>query len=76
MLKSNLRVLIAQKEQAEGTRLPYREIARRTGLSTSTIFSLVNSRAKMISLETLNALCNFFGVGPSEILLWTPDEES
>lgn len=74
-IEINLRVLIAQKEQAEKIKLSYREIAEQTGLSTSTIFLLHNNRAKMINLRTLDILCNFFQVSPEKILLWTPDEK-
>lgn len=73
MIKSNVRVLIAQKEQAEEIRLSYQDISAATGISLASISMLANNQSKMISLKTLDRLCTFFGVGPSEVLLWTPD---
>lgn len=72
-IKGNLRVLIAEKEQAEKRRLTYRELSEKTGISTNSISKIANDQFSMIGLKTLNALCNFFQVGPEKILLWTPD---
>ena len=73
MIISNLRVLIAHKEQREGRKLPYRLIAEETGLAINTIFLFYNDRMKRIDKDTLNTLCNYFNVGPEKILVWTPD---
>jgi len=75
MIKSNLRVLIAEKEQREGIKLPYRVISERTGLSINTIFLLYNDRMRRIDIKTLDALCTYFGVTPDKILVWTPDKK-
>ena len=73
MITSNVRVLIAQKEQTEKRRLPYHVLSKESGISTSTLFALTNNESKMIGFRTLNRLCNYFNVGPEKILLWTPD---
>lgn len=75
MIKSNVKVLMKQKELNDGIRLSYDLIAAETGISRSAIAKLANNRTTMISFDTLNGLCNFFQVTPDKILLWTPDNK-
>ena len=51
------------------------EVVRGTGISYSTIHDLYHDNRKRIDLRVLNALCNFFAVGPSEVFEWQPDAE-
>jgi putative transcriptional regulator len=55
-------------------RLSIQDVAEGTGLAYSGLHALYHDKAKRLDVETLNKLCNFFGVGPGEIFEWTPDE--
>lgn len=76
MITSNVRVLIAKKEQAERRRLPYHVLSEETGIAMSSLVMLMGNKSKMIGFRTLDRLCNYFDVDPGEVLLWTPGEEA
>jgi DNA-binding Xre family transcriptional regulator len=44
-----------------------------TGLGMQSCYQLWEGEAKMISLETLNTLCNVLQVGPAMLFEYTPD---
>jgi DNA-binding Xre family transcriptional regulator len=44
-----------------------------TGLGMQSCYQLWEGEAKMISLETLNTLCNMLQVGPAMLFEYTPD---
>lgn len=54
-------------------RVTMQDVARATGLSRQTIHDLYHDRSTRIDLETLNRLCNFFGVPTSEVFEWAPE---
>ncbi len=49
------------------------DIVKQTGLGSSTISKLRNSKNKNISLNTLNKLCGYFNCAISDLLEYTPD---
>lgn len=76
MIRANLKVLIAQKEQAEGKRISYETIARATGVNKNTIARLASGQSQMIRFDTLNALCRYFNVDTNDVLVYIPDESA
>jgi putative transcriptional regulator len=76
MIKSRLRVLIAQEEALSGSKLTYGTLAEQTGLSKDTINRLANNDTKRIDFSTLNALCVRFGCQPGDVLIYIADNES
>ncbi len=70
------RVLTNRLSTLMGTRrVSVAEVARATGPAYKTVYDLYHARSAQVHLETLNRLCNYFGVGPSEIFEWQPDVE-
>ena len=56
-------------------RLTMLELARRTGLSYSSVHALYHGRTRRIDLETLDRLCRALGVGVGDILEYREGEE-
>lgn len=46
-----------------------------TGLGMGSCYSLWKGSAKMVSLETLNTLCNKLGVHPALLFYYSPDAQ-
>lgn len=74
MISSRLRLLITQKETLEGRTLPYRTIAKESGVSASTISRLINNKIDRFEKEMLNSLCRYFGCSVGDILEYEPEE--
>jgi|SRR5581483_1799501 len=55
-------------------RLSGREVARRTGLSRSTMYRLTSGRAQRVDLGTLARLCQALDVSPGELVVWKSDD--
>jgi putative transcriptional regulator len=71
VIKSNLPVLMAK----HGVRT-LAEVVRQTGLSRTTLTAVYYSRGKGIQFDTMDALCEMFGVGVGELLVYTKEETS
>jgi len=54
-------------------RLTMQEVARRAGLSYTTVHDLYHDRAKRLDLETLDKLCAALGVGVGDLFEYQPD---
>lgn len=66
MIKSNLAIIMAEKK------IKISELSRKTGISRVTLTSLYYNNSGGIQFDTLNNLCNFFNVKPSDLLLYYP----
>ena len=66
MIKSNLAIVMAEKK------IKISELSRKTGISRVTLTSLYYNNSGGIQFDTLNNLCNFFNVKPSDLLLYYP----
>ena len=49
------------------------QLRARTGLGMKTSYQLWNEETELVSLNTLNTLCNVLQVGPAMLLEYTPD---
>ena len=76
MIRSNLNMLRARKETAEGRKLPYRVISEETGLSQGVLVRLMNSDFERIETPTLDAICAYFGCQVGELLYYVPGEKT
>ena len=76
MVRSNVKVLIAQKEQQEGRKLPYRVLTEEIGVSSGVLTRLMNSDFDWVERRTLNTLCRFFNCGVGDLLEYVPDAEA
>jgi DNA-binding Xre family transcriptional regulator len=49
------------------------QLRARTGLGMKTSYQLWNGESELVSLQTLNTLCNVLQCGPALLLEYTPD---
>ena len=73
MIRSNVGVLIAQKEAREGRKVPYRVVTEETRLSSGVLTRLVNSDFDRVERGTLDTLCRYFGCTVGDLLEYVPD---
>lgn len=67
---NNVKKLLQDKE------VSISQFARDADLSWVTAHDLYHNKSKAVSFEVLNRLCNYFGVGPSELFPYTPDKKT
>jgi len=75
MIRFNLNVIIAQHEQDTGRRWSYTALAEATGLNKNTIGAIATNKSRRVDLDTLNALCNFFGCEPGALFEYIPPSQ-
>ena len=63
------------KEFCEERGISAYSIQRDTAVSASTIYRLNKDPSLMPSSPTIEALCDYYKVQPTEIIRWVPDEE-
>ena len=68
-MRSNLRVLTAQKGQRERRRLSLRTVAEETGISRYTIYAFANDTISEYPKEVITQLCNYFDCTVGDLLL-------
>lgn len=66
MLRYNLNKLLAERN------LSANRVYVDTGISRSTLSKLINNQSNMIQLETIDKLCQYLKVSPSEFLAYIP----
>lgn len=66
MIGYNLSVLLAERG------LNVSKVSKDTGLSRITLSAIVNNTGQGVQLETLNRLCDYLRITPSELFLYVP----
>ena len=66
MIRSNLAVLLAE------TNLKIARVSHDTGISRTTLTALSQNYCKGIQFDTLNTLCSYLNVTPSELIQYYP----
>lgn len=66
MLRNNLSVLLAERQ------LRISEVAKNTGISRTTLTALSANSSKMIQFETINEICQYLKVSPSDLFEYVP----
>ena len=66
MLKSNLSVLMAERG------LKIAKIYEDTGISKTTLMALAENTGKGVQFDTVDKLCNYLGVTPTEFFVYVP----
>ncbi|OYS85904.1 hypothetical protein CBG04_01045 [Limosilactobacillus reuteri] len=66
MIKTNLAVLMAERG------LKIADVYEATGISKTTLMAISENNGKGIQYETMDKLCNYFGVTPSEFFSYSP----
>lgn len=70
MLANQLNVLLAQRQ------LSIKQVVNELGISRSSISNIVNNPSANVSTETINKLCNYLGITPSDFFIYAPYEFS
>jgi len=70
MIKNNFNLLMAERL------LKITRISNDTGISRTTLTALSQETSKGVQLDTLNTLCNYFNITPSDFFDYIPYEFS
>jgi DNA-binding Xre family transcriptional regulator len=79
MIRGNLDTLRRQKAAREDRDLPLSAVAAETGVSTNALLRLrdfgtgADWKNDRLQASTINTLCNYFGVGVGELIVWEAD---
>jgi len=68
IVRSRLKVLIAEKAIRENRRLSLRTIAAESGASLSTVIRLDNNKIKLVPLDDLALICNWVPCDVGDLL--------
>ncbi len=74
MIKSKLKVLIAQREVATGKKISYESLAAEVGLSKNTLNRLAEGKTDRVDLLTLDKLCRYFRCDVGDLLAYEAGE--
>lgn len=66
MIKNNLSVLMAERD------LKIADVYEDTGISKTTLMALAENNGKGVQYETIDKLCNYLEVSPSEFFIYAP----
>ncbi len=66
MIRCNLSILLAERN------LKITKVSKDTGISRTTLTSLVNNKSQGIQFDTINTLCNYLKVTPELLFLHIP----
>ena len=70
---NRLGILIAEKELREHRKITYRTLAHETGINLTTVNLYMTQKLNRFDGETLVKLCDYFGVQPGDILIYTKE---
>ncbi|MBI5649743.1 MAG: helix-turn-helix transcriptional regulator [Chloroflexi bacterium] len=70
MVKSKLKILIAQREIATGEKITYESLAQEIGLSKNTLNRLAEGKTDRVDFLTLEKLCHFFHCDIADLLAY------
>lgn len=74
-VQNRLKGLIADKELRERRKITYRDVAREADIPLSVLASYGSQKARRFDSGTLEKLCEYFGVGIGDILVYSPDDK-
>lgn len=66
MIKTNLAVLMAERG------LKIADVYEATGISKTTLMAISENTGKGIQYETMDKLCNYFGITPKDFFIYSP----
>ena len=72
VLTNNVLSLLAAKH---GGKPNISDMQKNIGITYKAAYELAHNQSNTIRLSTLDNLCKYFGVGPSEIFIYTPDKK-
>ncbi len=66
--------LLADMRIKEKRNIPLTEVQEKSGISYPTLLGWANNTVKRFDVETINRLCQYFGIEPGELFQYVPDE--
>lgn len=73
MISYRFRELLAQKERADGRRIPLRDVHAATGIKPSVLSSLGSPTRRVVTTTAnVEALCQYFACSPNDLLVIDP----
>lgn len=75
-MKSNLAVLLAERQKRTGKRQSFRALARETGLNEYTVRGFANDTLTEFPRKAITELCRYFGCTPGDLLVLEESPES
>ena len=76
MIQCRLRELMAAKGRHDRRKITYSDILAATRLSKNTLSRLANDREEMVSISTVERLCEYFDCQPGDLFIYVPESES
>lgn len=70
MLRNRLKILLAERN------LKIKDVVSATELTRPTVSNIVNHRSANVSNDSLDKLCNYLGVTPTEFWEFKPDPDA
>lgn len=68
VVKSQLRILLAQKSHREGRTISLREVVRDTGVPISTVMGMANNTIRRVPIDELGELCIYLDCEIGDLL--------
>jgi putative transcriptional regulator len=68
VVRSQLRLLLAAKEQREGRSISLREVVRTTKVPISTVYGLANNSIRRVPLDELGTICRYLNCDVGDLL--------
>lgn len=68
-MKSNLAILLAERQKRIGKRTSLRAIARETGLNEYTVRGFANDTLSEYPRKAITVLCRYFDCTPGDLLI-------
>ena len=72
-VKSNLAILLAERQKRDGKRTSLRRIARETGIPEYTVRGFANDTLSEYPRKAITALCNYLDCTPGDLLVLSDD---
>lgn len=72
VINNRFGILLAQKRMAEKRRVSLSEVSEKTGVSRTSLQSWENNTVTRFDLSVMDALCQYFKVGPGELFEYIP----
>ncbi len=75
MIKSKLKLLIAQREVTTGEKITYESLAADVGWSKTTLNRLAENKTDRVDFLTLDKLCRYFNCNIGDLLSYEQDKK-
>jgi putative transcriptional regulator len=75
-VRSNIKVLVAQKSQREKRRITLRTVIQETGINKHTIYAIANDTLREYPVDVMARLCEYFNCDLSDLLFLEEVEEA